>query len=207
MQTQRAKVHEVEVRSDAGPGRTVACPRRRPPPRAAVVVSSLIAVAIASPARAQSRPADAPTSAAPAAAPAAIPAAAPRPAAAPTEKPDAGARPATARSNVPAYVAMGFAGAGVVVGTIFGVSALGAHSDFAAAPTTDNADKTDRRSLIADVSFALAFASGVTAIVLLVSNAASPAPKSAALDSPERRGFVTPIVGPTGGGLAGVVRF
>lgn len=108
-------------------------------------------------------------------------------------------KPAEPRSNVPAYVTLGLAGAGVVVGTIFGVMALGAKSDFDDNPTTDNADKVDRDALIADMSFAVALTFGVTGTVLLLSNGKSDDAKPAAA---ARRTFVTPYVAPTGGGAA-----
>ncbi|MEO5727470.1 MAG: hypothetical protein ABI134_35675, partial [Byssovorax sp.] len=56
--------------------------------------------------------------------------AAPPPPVAVVEAPTPVAPPPAPRSNVPAYVTLGLAGAGVVVGTIFGISALGAKSDF-----------------------------------------------------------------------------
>ena len=52
------------------------------------------------------------------------------------------------------------------MGTIFGVMALKSKSDFNENPTTDNADKTDRNALIADMSFAVALTFGVTGAVL-----------------------------------------
>jgi hypothetical protein len=86
------------------------------------------------------------------------------------------------------------------MGTIFGILALGAHSDFKKDSTLENAHKTERNSTIADVSFGVAFAAAVTGVVLLVSNR-RPAPPDAA----KQTSFVTPFVGPTGGGV--VVRF
>ena len=56
--------------------------------------------------------------------------------------------PPPPRSNVPAYVTLGLAGAGVVVGAVFGGLALQSKSNFNKNPTTDNADTTDRNALI-----------------------------------------------------------
>ncbi len=94
----------------------------------------------------------------------------PPPAEAPPAQPPPPAAPIEPRSPVPAYVTLGLAGAGVVVGTIFGIQALGAKSDFDDAPTTKTADKVDRFALIADMSFAVALTFGVTGAVLLLSD-------------------------------------
>lgn len=102
------------------------------------------------------------------------------------------------RSNLPVYVALGVAGAGVAIGTVYGLTALGAQSDYAKQPTAANADSADRAALVADVAFGVAFASGVTALVLFLSNDRAPQRRSA---------VVTPMVGPSGGGVAGVLRF
>ncbi|WP_437335725.1 PEGA domain-containing protein [Sorangium sp. So ce394] len=104
------------------------------------------------------------------------------------------------RSPVPAYVTLGLAGAGVVVGTIFGIQALGAKGDFDEQPTTKNADRVDRFALISDMSFAVALTFGVTGAVLLLTDDA-PAEKAAA-SSVTKKAFVTPYVSPTGGGAA-----
>jgi hypothetical protein len=119
--------------------------------------------------------------------------------------------PPAPRSNVPAYVTLGLAGAGVVVGTAFGVLALQSKSKFNTTPTTDNADTTDRNALISDMSFAVALTFGVTGLVLLLSNdtAAEPA-KTGQVQKTKKsplRGFVTPYAGPNGGGAVGVIRF
>jgi hypothetical protein len=119
--------------------------------------------------------------------------------------------PPAPRSNVPAYVTLGLAGAGLVVGGVFGGLALKSKSDFNKTPTTDIADKTDRNALIADMSFAVALTFGVTGAVLLLSHD-SPAPdqKAAVQDPPKKsavRGFVTPYFSPQGGGAAAVLTF
>jgi hypothetical protein len=122
--------------------------------------------------------------------------------------------PPPPRSNVPAYVTLGLAGAGAIVGTIFGISALGAKSDFKTNPTTDNADKTDRNALIADMSFAVALTFGVTGAVLLLSNDTPTETKAATNGAPRKpvktampRGFVAPYAGPTGAGAAAFMTF
>jgi hypothetical protein len=113
--------------------------------------------------------------------------------------------PPPPRSNVPAYVTLGLAGVGAVVGTIFGISALGSKSDFEKQPTTENADKTDRNALIADMSFAVALTFGVTGAVLLFGGDDKPAEQKTGLVV--TKPVVVPFVSPTGGGAAALVRF
>lgn len=137
----------------------------------------------------------------------------------PALPPAAGAAPAApppkthahSRSRIPAYVTLGLAGAGAVVGTIFGVQALGSKSDFNATPTSDLADKADRNALIADMSFAVALTFGVTGAVLLLSggNDEKAAPAGAA-PPPKKSAFlpmIMPYVGPKAGGAAATLRF
>jgi hypothetical protein len=116
------------------------------------------------------------------------------------------------RSRIPAYVTLGLAGAGAVVGTVFGVQALSAKSDFNKSPTSDLADKADRNALISDMSFAVALTFGVTGAVLLLSGggdekAAAP---PAAAPPPKKTSYVptiTPFVGPKAGGAAAMLQF
>lgn len=111
--------------------------------------------------------------------------------------------PPAPRSKVPAYVTLGFAGAGAVVGTIFGVMALGAKSDFDSMPTTDNADKADRNALISDMSYAVAITFGVTGAVLLFSKDSTEETKAASTHkTAPRKAFIAPYAGPTGAGAA-----
>ncbi|WP_437968344.1 PEGA domain-containing protein [Sorangium sp. So ce260] len=125
----------------------------------------------------------------------------PPPAEVPPAQPPPPAPTVEPRSPVPAYVTLGLAGAGVVVGTIFGIQALGAKSDFDENPTTKTADRVDRFALISDMSFAVALTFGVTGAVLLLTDDATAEPKAAA-SSVTKKAFVTPFVSPTGGGAA-----
>ncbi len=102
---------------------------------------------------------------------------------------------ADGRSKVPAYVTLGVAGAGAVLGSVFGVQALGAKSDFDADPTVDNADKAERSALIADMSFGVALTFGITGTVLLFSDDGAEE-DSAAVPT------LTPFAGTKGGGMA-----
>ena len=124
---------------------------------------------------------------------------APVPAAAPTTPPVEPKKP----SNVPAFVTLGIAGAGAVLGTTFGILALRGESDFNATPTEDNAQKAERNALIADMSFGVALTFGITGAVLLFSGGEDAADEKAAITRP----VFAPFIGPTGGGMAGTFRF
>jgi hypothetical protein len=121
------------------------------------------------------------------------------------------AEPPKPRSKIPAYVTLGLAGAGAVVGTIFGIQALSAKSDFEATPTTDAADRADRNALIADMSYAVAITFGVTGAVLLFSKDTPEETKAASSttkpSTSPRKAFVTPYAGPNGGGAAALITF
>ena len=109
--------------------------------------------------------------------------------------------PPPPRSKVPAYITLGIAGAGAVVGTIFGIKALGAKSDFDKKATGTAADDTERNALIADMAFGVAITLGVTGVVLLTSDD-SAAPAAAKLERLPKRAklIVAPYASPQGGG-------
>jgi hypothetical protein len=123
------------------------------------------------------------------------PPAAPEPPPPPPEEP----------SKVPAYVTLGIAGAGAIVGTIFGVSALQKKSDFDDNPTNELADDVERNALISDMAFGVAITLGVTGVVLLTSKEETAAkmerlPHKAKLQ-------VAPYVGRKSGGAAARITF
>jgi hypothetical protein len=104
---------------------------------------------------------------------------------------------------VPAYITLGIAGAGAIVGTIFGIKALGAKSDFDKTPTGSAADDTERNALIADMAFGVAITLGVTGVVLLTSDDGA-APAAAKLEKLPKKAklVVAPYASPEGGGAA-----
>ncbi|HEX6766064.1 MAG TPA: PEGA domain-containing protein [Polyangiaceae bacterium] len=115
-------------------------------------------------------------------------------------------KPKEERSMVPAYVTLGIAGAGAIVGTIFGIQALNAKNDFNKTPTTELADKAERDALICDMAFGVAITLGVTGVVLLTSDD-EPAAAAKAAPPKAARLEVAPYVGKKSGGAAAKLTF
>jgi outer membrane biosynthesis protein TonB len=132
----------------------------------------------------------------------------PEPVAEPAPAPAPPPPPPEKRSKVPAYVTLGIASAGAIVGTIFGIKALRSKSDFDSKPTGSAADKTERNALIADMAFGVAITLGVTGVVLLTSSDDA-APKAAKLHKlpPRAQLNVAPYVTTEGGGAAARLTF
>lgn len=113
---------------------------------------------------------------------------------------------ATPRSRVPGYVTLGIAGASAVVGSIFGIKALGDKQEFEDDPSAKTADDVERNALIADMAFGVTLTLGITGIVLLVAD--DPTPEQSQVASLARERLrVAPYVGPTGAGAAARLEF
>ncbi len=126
----------------------------------------------------------------------------------PPEPPPAPPPPPEEKSMLPAYVTLGIAGAGAVVGTIFGVMALNKKSDYDDNPTTEAADEVERNALISDMAFGVAITLGVTGVVLLTSSDAQEDPAQARRAAPQKASLtVAPYVSPYGGGAAARLTF
>jgi len=120
----------------------------------------------------------------------------------PPEKPKKGG------SKVPAIITLSLAGAGAIVGGVFGGLALKSKSDFEKTPTQDLYDQTERDALIADMSFGVAITFGVTGVVLLLTSNGDEAPaadKDKKAEGPKP--FFAPWAGKTGAGAVGGVTF
>lgn len=128
----------------------------------------------------------------------------------PIEKP---VEPTEKRSNTAAYVVLGVAGAGAIVGGIFGVKALQGKSDFDNGERTqDKADSVKQNALIADMALGAAITLGVTGFVLILTNPGTGSDKAASLPSgvaqAGRRGFeFAPVVTPNRAGAVATLRF
>jgi hypothetical protein len=110
------------------------------------------------------------------------------------------------RSRIPGYVTLGIAGASAVVGTIFGIKALGDKQEFDDGPTTQAADDVERNALIADMAFGVTLTLGITGIVLLVANDPVPEqPQVGALTRERLR--VAPYVSTNGAGASAQLDF
>lgn len=146
-----------------------------------------------------------------AAAGAAAPAAAPKPEPAPAPAAPPPPPPKEAHSKVPAYITLGVGVVGAGIGTVFGIQALSAKSDFDKNPTNDTADKAERDALIADMSFGVALTLGITGIVLLTTggdDSTESTSKTTTLHHPARaRLDVAPIVTHTTTGAAARLTF
>jgi tetratricopeptide (TPR) repeat protein len=104
--------------------------------------------------------------------------------------------PAAADPSAGVWVTTAIAGVALVTGTIFGFLALSKQSDYDAMPTAGTANDGEAFALVADLSFAVAAAAGITAIVLYATETpARPAESTASLQ-------VIPLVSPTAGGVA-----
>jgi hypothetical protein len=115
----------------------------------------------------------------------------------PTTAPPPAAEP---RSKVPAYITLGVAGAGAIVGTIFGIQALSAQKTFDDNPSAAHADDVERNALIADMAFGVAFTLGITGVVLLTSDEPAEATAKPALR-------ISPYASKNGGGASAHVVF
>jgi hypothetical protein len=114
--------------------------------------------------------------------------------------------PPEKHSNVAAYVVLGVAGAGAIVGTIFGVKALQEEKDFEnGEKTTEKADSVEKNALIADMAFGAAITLGVTGTVLLLTNTGG---GDTAKSSASKSAFqLTPVLTPQRAGAFATLRF
>lgn len=111
-------------------------------------------------------------------------------------------------SKIPAIITLSLAGAGAVVGAVFGGLALASKGEFEDTPTQDLYDETTRNALISDMSFGVAITFGVTGIVLLVTSSSSSKDEKAEEKKAEGpKVWAAPWASPTGGGAVGVVTF
>lgn len=99
------------------------------------------------------------------------------------------------------WIFAGVGAAGLVSGTVFGFLALSEQSNFDQEPSNDAADRGETFALVADISFGVAAAGAITAIVLYIVERADGDGDSASTTT------VAPWASQTGGGVAAQVRF
>jgi hypothetical protein len=114
--------------------------------------------------------------------------------------------PTERHSNAAAFVVLGVAGAGAIVGGIFGVKALQGKSDFDnGQKTTDKADQVEKDALIADMALGAAITLGVTGTVLLLTSGGGD--ERSGQSTPRTRFQIAPLLTPHRAGAAATFRF
>lgn len=101
------------------------------------------------------------------------------------------------------WVTSGLAAAGLVGGTVLGFLALSEESNFDDEPSEASADRGERFAIFADVAFGIAAISAITAVVLLLTKDDDDEEEDAEAVS----ATLSPMVGPSGGGIAAQVGF
>lgn len=110
--------------------------------------------------------------------------------------------------SVGVWVTAGIAAAALVSGTVFGFLALSEQSNFDNEPSNDVADRGEAFALIADISFGVAAAMAITAVVLYIVESSSSSSDSASNDPERLRLSFAPWADPrSGGGVAAQLRF
>ena len=119
------------------------------------------------------------------------------------------APPASTGPSAAVWVTTAIAGVALVTGSVFGFLALSQQSDFDAAPTHSAADQGEAFALVADLSFGIAVAAGVTAIVLYATEPHGDSSSATAHrdDDDGPQVSFAPVVGTQGGGAALSVSF
>ena len=108
------------------------------------------------------------------------------------------------------WVTAALGAGGLGGGTVVGLLARSAQSDFDAMPTADAADRGETFALVADLSFGVAIAAGVTAIVLYAIDRPQAEAESTPATSRRDQGprfTLAPWAAPTGGGAAARLEF
>lgn len=133
--------------------------------------------------------------------------------AAPEPEPDPG-QPEVSDGGAPGdpsvgvWVSSGIAAAGLISGTVFGFLALSEQSNFDAMPTHQAADQGELFALIADISFGVAAAAAITAVVLYIVERGSGGGQAQQETATSGvRLDVAPWADANGGGMAAQLRF
>lgn len=116
----------------------------------------------------------------------------------------------SADPSVGVWITAGIAAAGLVSGTVFGFLALSEQSNFDNMPTHETADRGEVFALVADISFGVAAAAAITAIVLYIverTSGGGGTESASLLEHDDLRLDVGAFGDPNGGGVAAQLRF
>lgn len=109
------------------------------------------------------------------------------------------------KSKVPAYVMWAVGGASLITGTVFGITALTAKSDFDDKPSYDAADRVEGRAVAADIALGLSAVLLVTGTIFyFLPDSQESRPTAQNTKRPTTRWQVAPLLGRTNGGALSV---
>jgi len=109
------------------------------------------------------------------------------------------------KSKVPSYVMWAVGGASLITGTVLGISALTAKSDFDDKPSYDAADKVEGRAVAADIALGLSAVLLITGTVFyFLPDSQEARPTAQNPKRPTARWQVAPMLGRTNGGALSV---
>jgi hypothetical protein len=109
------------------------------------------------------------------------------------------------KSKVPSYVLWAVGGASLITGSVLGISALTAKSDFDDTPSYDAADKVEGRAVAADVALGLSAVLLVTGTIFyFLPDSQESRPTAQNTKRPTTRWQVAPMLGRTNGGALSV---
>lgn len=109
------------------------------------------------------------------------------------------------KSKVPSYVMWAVGGASLITGTVLGISALTAKSDFDDNPSYEAADKVEGRAVAADVALGLSAVLLITGTVFyFLPDSQEARPTAQNSKRPTARWQVAPLLGRTNGGALSI---
>jgi len=109
------------------------------------------------------------------------------------------------KSKVPSYVMWAVGGASLITGTVLGITALTAKSDFDDSPSYSAADKVEGRAVAADIAFGLSAVLLVTGTIFyFMPDSQESRPTASNPKRPTARVQVAPMFGRLNGGAVSI---
>jgi hypothetical protein len=109
------------------------------------------------------------------------------------------------KSKVPSYVLWAVGGASLITGTVLGITALTAKTDFNDSPSYSGADRVEGRAVAADIAFGLSAVLLVTGTVFyFLPDSQESRPTASNPKRPSARVQVAPMLGRVNGGALSV---